>query len=324
MTSIPRRTAALAALTATLVLPALAGCGGADSKDGARGSGPAAPGVATTVASSYDGHTTPGDPGSLARERRIQAMTADCMKQSGFTYVAHVPAELLAPPIEEPTDYAAMKKERSADGFGIFLKYARPDDPHLRAGEGPADHNPNDAIRDGLDPAQRKVYQTTLFGDDLAQKAKGLPLGGCYGKAEQVVSPHARKLYADRMHKIITDQANSGGKRVKFDDPPALLNNPDLKKVENGYVNCLKGLGYEIEPDRAYPVTEIAQRPTLDALDRLTHGDIIGGKVDQATAANQLKAEIKSALEDLECGKDYFVLHEKLLTADRRAAGEIP
>ena len=132
---------------AILALAVLSGCGGDPA------SGTPTVGQASATADPQNG------------SRQIESIRADCMKQKGFTYIADVPSPRKISEEErkrDTGDYAATKKWREKNGYGIFAFYVYPqeyENPMVEPeGGAPKDINPNIKIRSSLSETQRGAY----------------------------------------------------------------------------------------------------------------------------------------------------------------------
>ncbi|GGQ26280.1 hypothetical protein [Streptosporangium pseudovulgare] len=281
----PRRS-----LAALAVLCALAGCGTSPS---ARSATPSAP---------------PDD-----TARRIQSVLADCMKGEGFTYVPFVPPPPSLPEGMQKAaggDYAAMKAERSKTGFGVFSTLVYPHD-FTDIGEPGAD--PNWKIQRDLSPAQQKAY-------DKAETS-------CQGRAITKVTGKVVRSEEDRFTQL--NQVIDQTVRRELDGDPALA---ELASAMSG---CLSRQGYKVTSakptdmalrgERAFT----AQKDEVAKNDDIPDTDLPEGKYYDPThlsaseARRHLDQEIKAALDDLECGKDFYPAYlPKFHEIVRRVQGE--
>ena len=180
-----RSTTCPAALALGLALLA-AGCGKTEAPPATAFDTPpaGAPAAATSA--------TPGDPDSV--EVKAENMIADCMKKKGFRYVPH---PLSFESGEQISRYAGMlyvlepadqvRAFRAKYGFGGYSRLVYPNDPAVTVVAPDPSKNPNNGIRDALDPAQQKAYDKALNGNMDAVKEGGKPPknpeAGCGGEA---------------------------------------------------------------------------------------------------------------------------------------------
>jgi len=246
---------------------------------------------------------------SIDMRRREENLIAACMKKSGFTYIPYVPASMLNPPAPKPTDYASLKTFRSKYGFGnLYAPYVYPGDPNLAQ---PTENDPNDAIVDGLDPNQQyNAYREALDGNWNDKSGQLELIGGCVAEAVKAVDPMAWRRAVYRHNNLSGKRLDENSREFKelCEASPACKNSDAddarLKPLQNAYVACLKRNGY---PADEYDTDTAASDTLLARFDRLdTDPDVFTTKIDPAAARAELKNEIKVALEDLECGKDYI------------------
>jgi hypothetical protein len=308
---------------AVLGLALSAGCGDEDPGTGA--AGPAG-------AADPTGAAAPGE--ADAQQLRVENLVADCMKKQGFRYVPRPlpmasddqgrftgPASVL-----EPAD--EVRRFRQKYGFGVFSRLVYPNDPAVAAPRiDPAD-NPNNAIREGLDPARRKAYDLALQGaddvrtdEDKAKKKADSGPQGCYGTAsEQVYGPATR------------DEAASKAAERAY---AAFQTDPETVAAAQQYADCLRGRGYPVTSARPGEVESSMSVAAMDG--KLPAEGPDGAKVPTGGAATAavagaapvepevaragLEREIKAALADLDCRTGYATLvrakHAKTITAGR-------
>ncbi|MEV0584261.1 hypothetical protein [Nonomuraea sp. NPDC050310] len=262
-------------VSGALGLALLAGCAAAPSGTG----GSAAPAPSITA-------TTVND-----KRREREAVIADCMKRKGFKYVAistpRVQAEVSKR--ADNGDYEAMKEIRAKLGLQIFSVWVYPNE--LPGGQKvmPAEANPNVAIRDSLSAAQAESY-------DQAKEA-------CFVTAVREVfgiSVKSQLAYYELMDKE-TQRINA-----QVDGDARFV------ELAAAYAECLKGKGYPIRRTKPSELTSWVWEhfsPEYDAL-IAEYGDPKDPskfpQVPPAVARPLLDKEIKVAMDDLECGKDFF------------------
>jgi hypothetical protein len=212
---------------------ALAGCGG-DS------SGSATNVAATSSTGSSGGSQTTGavedqlgfdQAGILARESRVEAAIAQCMKNEGFDYI----------PIDPFAQRAALVgTSRLSDedflkqfGYGISTLWGR----------GNAQADPNQRLRATLGPADRRAYDRALWGENAgATFSEAVDsghfdrLGGCTLKATEAVFGGAQVL------------TQLQGKLDELDD--RILEDRRMIKALERWSSCMAAAGYRYEdPD---------------------------------------------------------------------------
>ena len=188
-----RRAAARSAVALALLGGALliAACGG-DSSAG--GSAAATPAAATSASGAQSGASVEDqlgfdEAGILARQSRVEAAIAQCMKNEGFDYI----------PIDPFAQRAALVgSSRLSDqdflkqfGYGISTLWGR----------GNPQADPNERLRATLGPADRRAYDRALWGDnkgatfgEAVDSGQFDRLGGCTLKATEAVFGGAQVL----------------------------------------------------------------------------------------------------------------------------------
>ncbi|MER6949557.1 hypothetical protein ABT294_36645 [Nonomuraea sp. NPDC000554] len=228
------------------------------------------------------------------------------MKQKGFTYIAYVRPE--KPETDEVTkrasgDYQAMRKWRERYGFGVFAEFvypkeldsplAKPDNPEI---------DPNWAIQSKLSAAQGAAFR----------KASD----ACMVVAAKQVLGKDLKSGDDYFNQI--NKASDRALAAKVDSDPQLI------ELAAAMASCLKGKGNAIgktTPQEMYgrgfqmfndqadklgraqrdDVPDVAP-PAKDGENKMTYMPDLSA----AEAKPYLAKEIKAALDDLECGKDFY------------------
>jgi len=275
---------------ATLSLTLLAGCGGkaADAPAAGTPKQDASTGAQSTDSSASDANSA---------EVKAENMIADCMKAAGFQYVPHPVsygdggqvakyAGMLS--VLEPADQ--VRTFRAKYGFGAYSRLVFPNDPAVAVRDQDPSQNPNNAIRDALDPARQKAYDLALRGvsggltaKDAANKSADQ---GCGGKA-------ALKYYGTGPSK--EQQAAASREYAKFENDPAVV------AAAQKYADCLKNKGYRVSSAKPGWVEQSLFTTAMDKL-----GDT--GKISATAAKTGLTNEIKAALDDLDCRTDYATL----------------
>ncbi|MEZ7132851.1 hypothetical protein ACBR40_46585 [Nonomuraea sp. AD125B] len=289
-------------LAMSVAATVLCGCGGAAESPAA------APG--TTAPS-----TTVQD-----KKRQFEAAKADCMKQKGFTYVPYVKPEKQESDQERKLasgDYEALRTYREKYGFGVFAQHVYPKElnaPEHMGGEPVQD--PNIKIASSLSPSQGEAYQEARDAcvAVAGKQALGLTLKSSVDYYGQIAKAHKRAKAAE------------------------LDGDQDLVSLAGSMATCLKGKGYTVSDTKP---TAVARRGELTFLDqqselgRKQQGDQPGPpKMTKDTKQIQmptltpeeakpyLAKEIKAALDDLECGKDFYAAYLPKETAVQRQVNE--
>ncbi|WP_089210995.1 hypothetical protein [Streptosporangium subroseum] len=270
--------------------------------------------LALAVLSGCGGNSAPGAPAaekasatadSQAKRHQIESVRADCMKQKGFTYIAFVPAPHKIGEEErkrDSGDYTAMKKWREKNGYGVFAFYVYPQEyanPMVEPEGGiPEDPNPNNKIQMSFSDTQREAYN----GADRT----------CYQRA--VKDATGKKI--DSVDDYY-EQANARSEQLATRE---LDGDPRLVELTVSMGNCLKNKGYPIgstKPsalaDRGRLKFEAEKKPLGERIPEsmLKKMDMPeGARWEPNLTADQarpyLAREIKDALDDLKCGKDFY------------------
>lgn len=266
-------------MAAAAALAALSGCGGAAES--------AAPAPSPTK----------------DRKHQVEAAKADCMKQKGFKYVAYVAPE---PPESEESrsrasgNYQAMRKYRAKYGFGVFAIHVYPKE--LRNPQVEPEPNPNMKIQSGLSKAQHQSYR----------------------KAMDACQTTAVKQVLGLDLKPGMDYYNEHGLAVNRALKSTINSDPKLMELAGAMATCLKGKGYAVGDTAPVAMSERGQKAFLaqeDKLGREQRDDVpdVAPPVKEGElpmmyaptltpeqAKPYLNKEIKAALDDLDCGKDFY------------------
>lgn len=227
-----------------------------------------------------------GGNASMDKARERENVIATCMKQKGFSYTPSVsrPKQSDA----NPADYAAIKAYRSKYGFGVFSAVVYPKPQETQAPD------PNKATIDSLSGAKRDAYLTTMNECRVTalQQVNGL-------KVTSLAD------YQDQMSKEIENIDK------ELDGDPKLL------ELAAPFVECLKSKGERVTSAKPLALSGRGMEVWGEQADRLGKA----GTVTVEAARPYLVKEIRSALVDLECGKDFyaaFVPLQKRLTNEAR------
>ncbi|MEV4117000.1 hypothetical protein [Nonomuraea sp. NPDC049695] len=205
------------------------------------------------------------------------------MKQQGFKYVAWVMPE------KEETDeernrasgeYRAMRKYREKYGFGAFAMSVYPQEMTRQAGVAELDANPNAKLMLALSNAQALAYI----------KARNT----CEGTAAKQVLGLNVRSGADLLSQLLA--ARKEAMTTELDSDPKLV------ELATAMATCLKGKGYAVSDAKP---TAVADRGATFAGEyaKLRNGS---QPLTDQQARQHLDREIKAALDDLECGKDFY------------------
>lgn len=235
---------------------------------------------------------TPGD--TLTREHLRENVMRDCMKQRGFAYIAvprpgsHVTDEGRR---RAAGDYAAVKTHRGKYGFAVFSALVYPTSQEA-GGMDAAAQNPNDKIVRALSAAQQGGYRKardTCFSQAARQ---------VYGKDVKGFDDFHAK-YAKAYESTVLGQLDA---------------DPELVPLAQRYANCLRAQGVRVDSAKPSAVGEQAGRRFYDelfAIGRKQHPTAAKSErwwpdLSPAQARPYLDREIRAALADLECGKEFF------------------
>jgi hypothetical protein len=223
---------ALAALLAAAAL-AVAACG--DSGDGG-GASAATPATSSSTSASQSGASVEDqlgfdEAGILARQSRVEAAIAQCMKNEGFDYVPIDPFAARAALVGSTrlSDQDFLKQF----GYGISTLWGR---GNLQA-------DPNQRLRATLGPADRRAYDRALWGDnkgatftEAVDSGRFDRLGGCTLQATQQVFGGAQVL------------TQLQGKLDDLDD--RINEDRRMTKAIAKWSDCMAAAGYRYEePD---------------------------------------------------------------------------
>ncbi|TMR98686.1 hypothetical protein [Nonomuraea basaltis] len=273
------------AAAALLALATLSGCGG----------------VAESAA--------PSPSAAKDKKHRLEAAKADCMKQKGFKYVAYVMPQKQESEEERRRasgDYQAMRKYREKYGFGVFAMHVypkemgnpavKPDNPEI---------NPNWKIQSEFSKTQMEAYRKA---SDACMAAGVKQVLGLEVKSDM-------DYYAER-NKISNRMLRA-----------SLNSDPKLVELATAMATCLKGKGYAIGQTTPTAMSERgpeAFRTEEDKLGREQRDDVpdvapplkedelpmyYAPTLTPEQARPYLTKEIKAALDDLECGKDFYPVY---------------
>ncbi|MEV6032569.1 hypothetical protein AB0L65_15530 [Nonomuraea sp. NPDC052116] len=272
--------------TALLALAVLCGCGGAAET--------AAPPSPSAAAAAKD------------KKHQLEAAKADCMKQKGFKYVAWVKPE--QPQSDEDRrrdagDYQAMRKYREKYGFEVFAEFVYPKEMNAPAAQRESpNQDPNMKVQEALSEAQLSAYH----------KAKD----ACMVTAGKQVLGVTLKSNLDYYNQIALTRKRATAATLDSD--------PKLVELAGAMATCLKGKGYAVTDtgptamakrgqDAFYKEQDKVGREQDDTVPDVAppakKGENQPINVPSLTAEQAkpyLAKEIKAALDDLECGKDFY------------------
>ncbi|SDH21924.1 hypothetical protein SAMN05421505_112220 [Sinosporangium album] len=255
----------------------LAGCGGG-SDTAADSAAPAADGASPA---------TGNDKGKL-----VQESIGKCMKGKGFKYIAYSrPRDSSEQGRKyQNGDYQTLKQERTKHGYGVFSYDVNPE-----VGTFPdAPTDPNGKIREQLSSSQQASYQNALetCTVEAAKSVLGMKVSSF-----------------DEITKTQMDAINNGMER-------GLNGDTDLIGMAQKFGDCMKSKGYAVTSLKPMDVANRGHNFFSGERGKLLgqnpdQANAIGGenKVPPARARQHLTREIKDALDDLECGKDFYAAY---------------
>ncbi|MEU7896204.1 hypothetical protein AB0B45_25530 [Nonomuraea sp. NPDC049152] len=218
---------------------------------------------------------------------KLEQAQVSCMKAAGLEYL---PADIDKDTRSDADrkalngDYAAMRAKRAKEGFGVWSWHVYP-----KSHEG-KDH-PNDKIILALPESKHKAYQAAQ--DKCFVESVKTVLG------KDVSSTDDYYTQLDGAYDKLAETELNGA--------------PNLIKLGGSFATCLKVTS-------AKP-TDLAERGRKAFLDERTEvareqgvrapaqAKIVFPRMTPAQARPYLKKEVKAALEDLECGKDFYAAY---------------
>jgi hypothetical protein len=216
---------------------------------------------------------------------KMEQVKADCMKQKGFKYVAYV-----APQRPEPdlSTYEAMKTYRQKYGFGVFSQYVYPKDPltgSIESAEAAQGDDPNAQIMAKLNNSQFDSYNEAIKG--------------CVGRAaKEVLNKEVESVLDGAMQ---MREAREELEAAEIDGDSALIS------LAAGFADCLGGKGRRVPSTKPMALAKRGDTEFMDQLKKLSgKSEHRAPDMTPAQARSRLDQEIKAALEDLECGKEFY------------------
>jgi hypothetical protein len=272
-------------------------------------------GCGSAAGSAQPAETATASTPAAAKDKRQQfeAAKADCMKQKGFKYIPYVrpaddgkEAQALA-----SGDYQAMREHRAKYGFEVFAVHAYPKEMGISDESGT---DPNQEVIRALSPAQLDSYNAVK--DDCVVVAGKQVLG---------------LTLTSNM-----DYFNQRAKAQKQAKATELDGDPKLVELAGAMATCLKGKGYTVGDTKPTSMNGRGREVFLVQQDKLgrkqdpdvpdvapprKEGKGMGLHMPTLTpqeAKPYLAKEIKAALDDLECGKDFYAAYTPRESAVRQ------
>lgn len=244
-------------------------------------------------------------PQEQSAQYRVESAIADCMKQQGFRYVPYLPEEKTEEEIKLAAgDYAAMRRYREKYGFGVWSRIVYPKELGTEALVNPDDEealDPNVKIQESLSGAQRGAYE----------KARD----ECLSRAVKEVTGKEVSSFFDRLDKVRKRWAELKARELDGD--------ARLVRLAGQMADCLKGKGYAVESDTPVALAERGLKKYNAEMNRVSSGlhtpppgvkeDPPGIVTIPSITADEarpyLTREIKEALDDLECGREFYAAY---------------
>ncbi|MFF0305915.1 hypothetical protein ACFYSC_00740 [Streptosporangium sp. NPDC004379] len=237
---------------------------------------------------------------------KLERFKAGCMKQKGFKYTPFVesgPKETETQRKAEAGDYAAAKEVRTKYGYRIFAQFVYPDDSAsgaLVVEERGEDPNPG-----------ARMNETQFDAYKAAEDA-------CLAKAFKAVLNKDVKNRMDVLMKHIELKKRLTVQRLDGDARLVSLAKP--------FGACLRGKGYTIA---SLTPSHLADRGRKAALAQVGRFGKEQGKswpeLTPAQARPYLAEEIEDALDDLECGREFYARYSPMSAAvDREVEAQFP
>ncbi|OUC97510.1 hypothetical protein [Streptosporangium minutum] len=249
---------------------------------------------------------------SQDRYRQMEAAIGDCMKQKGFKYnpdTAPSGQKTDEETRREAGDYEALRKHREKYGFGIYTGYVYPGDKQA-GGVDFGKQDPNNPIMMALSRVQLESWRATR--------------DTCYSAAVKEFTGKTVRSESD-----LYEQAEAARERVQARE---LDGDARLLDLAAEFGDCLRTKGVKVrslKPTAVASANETALREEMYALGEKQRTDRgvnlperirtlaeeqggTGGTVrllpslSPGEARPYLAREVKIALDDLECGRDFY------------------
>lgn len=285
-----------------LVLPACRGSESTGDQSAAAGETEAGP------IAEFFGYDEEVDSEQFAEEeRRLQELLVACMAEQGFEYL---PVEY--PEAAEDPAYAAqqeMSPEEYASeyGYGITtVEYeASPEEENWV--------DPNQAIVEGMDDAERTAYEAALYGEmpevvpgeeESVEYGFG---GGCQGEASEEIYGGGEE--AEAIDQELGPKWEELYTRMEAD--------PRIVEGNTGWAECMAAAGHD------FPTPEDAQNSIWDQQNALyeeaypedpataepaegEEGEYVEPEIDEADLAELRETEIAVAVADQRCAAEHL------------------
>ncbi|WP_327089404.1 hypothetical protein OIE66_01910 [Nonomuraea sp. NBC_01738] len=245
------------------------------------------------------------------KERQREHLIADCMKRRGFKYIPFITRQDALTEVQARRmagDYSAMHAFRRKYGLQVFAAFVYPFDKDA-GGSAAMIENPNDAITTALSGTQGVAYNADL--------------DTCYAMAVKETTGKSVRDFTDLYTKF--------GDAYMAALERELRSYPRVTKLTADYAACLRARGYTVKSESPTDIDRVVARVYTGQLHRI--GREQWGKPDSkenfyptltaAQAMPYFRREIDAALEDLECGREFFPVVLPVQTmVDQRLAME--
>ncbi|MFE3448448.1 hypothetical protein ACFXJ8_05885 [Nonomuraea sp. NPDC059194] len=229
------------------------------------------------------------------------------MKQAGFSYLPNLgTTERPDPAKQDAGDYDALKDHRQKYGLEIFASFVYPDDPKVNPFADESQEDPNGRIIFSLSSTQQKAYL----------KAK-----------DACVTKEAERVLGKR---VSSDVDLMTGPAMAFEEAARreLDGDPQLVDLAAAYGDCLAGKGYRVASTKPTEVATTVRKIFQGQLEAIRKkqdpgaepapkGIVLRPDLSSDQARPYFTKEIRSALDDLECGKEFYPVFGPKQTALR-------
>ncbi|WP_067177206.1 hypothetical protein [Microtetraspora niveoalba] len=247
--------------------------------------------AATLLAGSFGGLTSPpsGDTAAYEKQTQLEAKRVVCMTEQGLDYVAFPEPRYTWQPGEQERfagDLEALRAYRTKYGFGVWSPNVYPKDKVVN----PVQHeNPNNKTLMSLSADQLKKWRAA---DE-----------SCFSQAVKEVlgkTVTSQEDYYDQLEAAVRKSLSS------------LDQDKQLARLGKQFAACLGVSRTEPTALDGLSHTKIV-RQASDVAKKAWKGELPKGKtvifrpnLKPAQARPYLDKEIKAALKDLQCGKDFY------------------
>ncbi|MEU6999572.1 hypothetical protein [Nonomuraea sp. NPDC046570] len=263
------------------------------------------------------GQAAPSAPADDKNQQRqkLEAVKADCMKRLGFKYIPFVmpPFGALEGAKEVGAgDYEAMKTMRTKYGFGVFAMMVYPKELGSPAvmPDKPI-HNPNMEITSKLSKSQLAAYREAADTCDI----------------------EAIKKITGKTVRSVMDQYEQADAKATQLAARELDGDARLVSAAAAMADCLKAKGERVTATNPVAMADrgsavfTAQKKTIALNDDipdtgLREGQFYEPDLTPEEARPYLDKEIKAALVDLECGREFYASFMPRQTEIRRKVSE--